>query len=109
VGTLLTGTALSWFAPFLETNSPLLKTFEEFIKQFKDFFGDTDSVRTTIHKIRTLQQGDQPASTYAANFCLITSDIPWEEQALMKQFRWGLRGNVKDLLLTFPEDPKSLT
>jgi hypothetical protein len=27
----------------------------------------------------------------------------------MEQFRSGLRRDVKDLLLTFPEDPKSLT
>ena len=109
VGTLLTGTTLSWFAPLLEANSPLLNNFEEFIKEFKACFGDTDSVRTTINKIRTLRQGDQPTSTYAANFCLIASDIPWDEQALMEQFCSGLHGDVKDLLLTFPEDPKSLT
>ena len=109
VGTLLTGTTLSWFAPLLEANSPLLNNFEEFIKEFKACFGDTDSVRTAINKIRTLRQGDQPASTYASNFRLIASDIPWDEQALMEQFRSGLRSDVKDLLLTFPEDPKSLT
>ena len=63
----------------------------------------------TINKICTLHQGDQPASTYAANFRLIASDIPWDEQALMEQFRSGLRSDVKDLLLTFPEDPNSLT
>ena len=27
----------------------------------------------------------------------------------MEQFRYDLRNNVKDLLLTFPEEPKSLT
>ena len=51
---------------------------------------------------------DQPASTYATNFRLIASDIPWDEQALMEQFLSALRGDVKDLLLTFHEDPKSL-
>jgi hypothetical protein len=30
---------------------------------------------------------DQPTSTYAANFRLIASDIHWNEQALMEQFR----------------------
>jgi hypothetical protein len=76
VGTLLIGKALSWFAPLLKANSPLLNNFEEFIKEFKACFGDTNSVRTGINKIRTLRQGDQPASTYAANFRLIASDIP---------------------------------
>ena len=27
----------------------------------------------------------------------------------MEQFLYGLRNDVKDLLLTFPEEPKSLT
>ena len=46
---------------------------------------------------------------YVADFRLLASDIPWHDQALMEQFRYGLRNNVKDLLLTFPEQPKSLT
>ena len=109
VASLLSGIAFSWFAPLLETNSPLLHNFEEFVEEFKACFGDTDGARTTINKICTLRQGDQPASTYVANFRLIASDIPLDEQALMEQFRSSLRSDVKDLLLTFPEDPKSLT
>ena len=51
VGTLLSGTALAWFAPFLEKRSPLLEDFEGFIKDFQASFGDTDSTRKTINKI----------------------------------------------------------
>ena len=109
VGTLLTGTALAWFAPLLEKKSPLLQDFEGFIKEFQANFGDTDSVRTTINKIRRLRQGDRPASAYVADFRLLACDIPWDEEALMDQFRYGLRNDVKDLLLTFHEDPRSLT
>ena len=109
VGTLLSGTTLAWFAPLLEKESPLLNNFEEFISEFKACFGDTDSVRTTINKIRRLRQGDRPASAYAADFRLLATDIPWDDQALMEKFRYGLRNDVNDLLLTFPEEPKSLT
>ena len=49
-----------------------------------------------------------PASAYVADFCLLASDIPWDDQALMEQFRFGLRNDVKDLPLTFLEEPKSL-
>ena len=55
------------------------------------------------------RQGDRPTSAYAADFRLLASDIPWDDQALMEQFRYGLRNDVKDLLLTFPKEPKSLT
>ena len=40
------------------------------------------------------------------DFRLLASDIPCDDQALMEQFRFGLRNDVKDLLLTFPEEPK---
>ena len=109
VGTLLTGTTLAWFAPLLEKQSHLLQDFDGFIKEFQESFGDTDCVRTAINKIRRLRQGDRPASAYAADFRLLACDIPWDDEALMDQFRQGLRNDVKDLLLTFHEDPKSLT
>ena len=109
VGTLLSGSTLAWFAPLLEKESPLLNNFEEFLSEFKACFEYTDIIRTTINKIRRLHQGDRPASAYVADFRLLASDIPWDDQALMEQFRYGLRNDVKDLLLTFPEEPKSLT
>ena len=109
VRTLLTGTTLAWFAPLLEKKFPILDNFDEFIKEFQACFGDTDSMRTAINKIRRLRQGDRPASAYAADFRLLACDIPWDEEALMDQFRHGFRNDVKDLLLTFHEDPKSLT
>ena len=109
VGTLLSGSTLSWFAPLLEQKSPLLDDFEAFIEEFKACFGDTDSVRTTINKICRLRQGDLLDSAYVADFRLLPSDISWDEQALMEQSRYGLHNDVKDLLLTFQEDPKSLT
>ena len=107
VGTLLTDIVLAWFAPLLEKISPLLNNFEEFIKEFKVCFGDTDGARINQQDSYTTSS-DQPTLTYAANFCLIASDIPWDEQALMDQFCFGLRSDVKDLLLTFPKDPRSL-
>ena len=98
---MLTGTTLAWFAPFLEKNSPLLHDFEDFIKEFQAKFGDKDSVRTAIKKLRRLHQGDRPTSAYASDIHLLACDIPWDEEALMDQFHFGLRKDVKDLLLTF--------
>ena len=41
VGTLLSGTALAWFAPLLEKRSSLLENFDAFIEEFKASFGDS--------------------------------------------------------------------
>ena len=76
---------------------------------FQEYWlGDTDSIKTTINKILRLCQGDRPTSTYATDSHLLATDIPWDDQALMEQFCYVLRNDVKDLLLTFPEEPKSL-
>jgi hypothetical protein len=75
IGTLLSGSALAWFASLLEKQSPLLNNYKEFISEFKAFFEDTDNIRTTINKIRRLRQGDHPPSAYAADFSLLASDI----------------------------------
>ena len=66
--TLLSGSALSWFAPLLEKNSPLLQDFDNFLMEFNNTFGETDKVRTATTKIRALRQGSRPASIYAAEF-----------------------------------------
>ena len=42
IGTLLSGAALSWFAPLLEKNSPLLEDLDDFLAEFNDTFGETD-------------------------------------------------------------------
>jgi hypothetical protein len=72
----------------LEKTSLLLNNFEEFIKDFQACFGDIDNVRTTINKLRRLRQGDRPTSAYTADFRLLASDIPWDDQALMEQFHF---------------------
>ena len=105
---LLSDSALAWFAPLLENESILLNNFEEFISEFKECFGDTNSIRMTINKIRRLRQADGLAFAYVAGFRLLTFDIRLDGQALIEQFRYVLQNDVKDLLLTSPEEPKSL-
>lgn len=107
LGSLLSGPALSWFAPLLENESELLRDFELFILEFEATFGDSDKIRTASNKIRSLTQGSRPASAYASEFHQIACDLDWGESALISQFNSGLKGDVKDLLLSL-EDPASL-
>lgn len=107
VGTLLTGQALSWFAPLFEKRSPILSNFETFLEAFVEAFGEHDKARWATTKIRSLRQGTRSASTYASDFRQLACDINWGEEALMSQFYCGLRDDVKDLLLSLP-DPQTL-
>ena len=111
IGSLLSGPALNWFASLMEKSSPLLSNMKDFSTQFKASFGDTDKARTAASKIRTLHQGNQPASVYSSEFQQLASDLDWNDAALMEQFRFGLRGDVKDLMLSFcdPVDRDGLT
>jgi hypothetical protein len=108
VRTLLTGTVVAWFAPILETSSPLLQDFNAFMVEFEAVFGDSDKVKTSTNKLRRLEQGTRSAIVYAPEFRQLACDVNWGEAALIDQFRCGLRDDVQDPLLTFA-DPSSFS
>jgi hypothetical protein len=108
VGTLLIGTAATWFAHILETSSPLLQDFNAFMAKFEAVFGDSDKARISANKLHRLQQGTRSATVYASKFRQLTCDVNWGEAALIDQFRCGLRDDVQDLLLTLV-DPSSFS
>jgi hypothetical protein len=108
VGTLLTETATAWFAPILETSSPLLQDFNAFMAEFEVMFRDNDKARTSTNKLRWLQQGTRSATVYASKFRQLAYDVNWGEAVLIDQFHCGLHDDVQDLLLTLA-DPSSFS
>ena len=107
VGTLLTGQALSWFAPLFEKNVAILSNLEAFFGAFSKAFGEHDKIRSTTMKIRSLCQSTRLASNYASEFWQLAYNINWDKPALISQFYSGLQDGVKDLLLTLL-DPSTL-
>jgi hypothetical protein len=83
VGTLLTGTAAAWFAPILETSSPLLQDFNAFMAEFEAVFGDSDKARTSANKLCRLQQGTRSAIVYTSEFRQLACDVNWGEVSLI--------------------------
>ena len=55
VSTLLSGPAQAWFAPLIETSSPLLEDFNVFIAELEATFGETDRRQTALTKLYSLQ------------------------------------------------------
>ena len=94
---------MSWFALLFEKRSPILINFETFLDAFAEVFDEHDKIRWTTTKIRSLRQGASFASVYASDFRQLASDINWDEETLVSQFYWGLKDNVKDLLLSLPD------
>lgn len=103
IGTLLTGTASSWFSSLLEKNSPLLTNRDQFLEELSRTFGERDRALIATTKLRSLQQRSRPASAYVAEFQQIACDLDWNDTALITMFRWGLRDDIKTLLLNLPK------
>ena len=103
IGTLLSGNARSWFAPLLEKDSPILYNLEAFMERFTAAFGDSDREGVAERKIQNLRQGSRSAAIYAAEFQQLTCDLDWNDKAYMTRFRYGLRDDVKNLLITMPK------
>ncbi|CAG8522341.1 9941_t:CDS:2, partial [Dentiscutata heterogama] len=99
--------SIGMVCPLLEKESPLLKDFDGFVGEFETTFRNLDKVRTTATRIRKLTQGSKSASSYASEFRQISSNLDWDEVALIDQFRIGFKNDIKDLLLTM-KDPTSL-
>lgn len=100
IGTLLSGPAATWFSPLFESNSILLSNLNEFLRELDLTFGDFDRKTTAANQLRRLKQRNRTASEYASEFRRICSDLDWGEGAFVDQFRYGLREDVKDLMLT---------
>ncbi|KAH9552646.1 hypothetical protein CY35_09G077300 [Sphagnum magellanicum] len=75
IGSLLTGTALSWFSSLLEKDSPLLANLDQFLEEFRRTFGERDRALIATTKLRTLQQRSRPASAYVAKFQQLACDL----------------------------------
>jgi hypothetical protein len=103
IGSLLSGTALSWFSSLLEKDSPLLADLDRFLDEFSRTFGERDRTLIATTKLRTLQQRSRPTSAYVVEFQQLACDLDWNNTALITMFRWGLRDDIKTLWLNLPK------
>ncbi len=100
IGTFLSNMTLTWFATFLERQSPFLNNFETIIDEFGASFGNINKKHIAVSKLWTFFHWSCPTFMYVSKFKQLTCDISWHKIALMNQFQFGLRGDVKDLMLT---------
>ncbi len=78
----------------------MLNDFETFIEEFNAIIGNSNKERMLSIKIQLLCQGSRLIMVYALEFRQLICDISWGEAAFINEFQFGLRGDVKDLLLT---------
>jgi hypothetical protein len=103
IGSLLLGNAFSWFAPFLKKHSPILQDMAQFEALFTVVFGDSDRDRVAETRMQSLRQGTRSATIYAIEFQQFICNLEWNDKAFINRLRYGLKDNVKDLLITMPK------
>jgi hypothetical protein len=95
IGSLLSGRALSWFAPLLEKHSPVLQDMAHFEALFATTFGDSDRERVAKIKMQSLCQGTRFTAIYAAEFQQLICDLEWNDKAFINRFSIWLEGRCE--------------
>jgi hypothetical protein len=72
---------------------------DQFLEKFSRTFGKRDRALIATTKLQTLQQRSRLVSAYIVEFQQLACDLDWNDTALITMFRWGLRDDIKTLLL----------
>jgi len=105
-GSFLRGEAYSWFQPLLASShlgvQPAeFESFKTFTDALNTIYGDPNLEITAERELRQLRQTSSVAQ-YIAEFQRIRQYVHHNEAALISQFYYGLRDNVKDRLANSP-------
>lgn len=107
----LRGDARTWASPLIDADTGVIRdiTYESFARQLKAAFGDPDEVRTAERQLDALRQTSS-CSAYVAQFTSLASFLPnWSDnkEAWLLKFRKGLKQEIRDMLLYYPQEPQN--
>ena len=90
-----------------ERTKRVLSSFDEMKKAMRQVFGDLDERMVAAQKLQKLCQ-NRSVREYITEFQTIASNLEWDGDALMDKFKGGLKQNILNLLIYFPDEPKDL-
>jgi hypothetical protein len=105
VGSLLIGSARTWFRLQSESTQFPNLTFVEFEVKLKTRFGDPFAKVTAQRKLHSLRQGTRSALTYSTEFHELAQEAEFNDSAMISGFYSGLREDVKDALAPIRDLP----
>ena len=88
IDSLLSGNALSWFAPFLKKHLLTLQDMAQFEALFTTKFGEERMAET---KMQSLYQGTRSIAIYVAELQQLICDLEWNDKDFINWFWYGLR------------------
>ena len=109
LGSLLIGSARSWFRVQSEKSDFDLLTFDEFETFFRRRFGDPFAKLTAQRKIYSLRQGSRSALTYATEFYELSQEAEFNYSAMISGLYQGLNEEVKDAMAFLPDRPETFS
>ena len=92
----LRGSALEWASHVTLVDQTLTKDYDRFSTALLKNFQRPDKSQTAMMQLSNLHQGGDSVDSYAQRFKEIARSVPWNESALIHQFRLGLNSNLKD-------------
>ena len=106
-GSFLRGPAYDWFRPHVDrlTGKTTFMNYEAFIIALGSAWDDPDAIATAERKLLNLKQGNEPCSVYHAKFSSLMAILKWDTPAQVSHFKRGLRDELKDLLVSIPDQP----
>jgi hypothetical protein len=119
IGSYLRELAWDWFEPILNeaNNKPksecedrtcrIMGSYKEFKKSLGKVFGQLDERKIAAEKLARLRQTTS-VTLYITEFQTITSNLDWDEEALTDKFLEGLKQEVRQALIYYPNEPKDL-
>jgi Retrotransposon gag protein len=119
IGSYLRELAWDWFEPILNeaNNTPrteweartrrIMGNYREFKKSLGKVFGQIDERKTAAGKLARLKQTTS-VTLYITEFQTIASNLDWDDEALEDKFLEGLKQEVRQALIYYPNEAKDL-
>lgn len=85
-----------WYAALPATDKDALLSFENLLDAFRKRFGDPDIADTALNKLKTMKQGDKPATSYESRFREQLQYLNLSDDTKIIMFYDGLHEEVKD-------------
>jgi hypothetical protein len=92
---LLSGDALAWVVPFLESQDPCLSSYSKFIARITEVFRDSEEL-SPGESLLKLSQGRMSVADYGVAFRCLAVHSEWNEEALVRCFFRGINSNIKN-------------
>ena len=71
----------------------------EFLAEIKKEFGGGDKELVKVAELKKIEQGTETIEEFVQEFKKIARGSRYEERSLIKEFKWGMNGNIRRKLM----------